>query len=138
MRRKPFSREQTLSAKPIKNTLVHWERNEQGEVILHLPRQKNRWTNLLDRLFFPLPEEKVISLDEVGTKLWDLCDGKTSVREIIERLQSKFNLSRKESEVSSLEYLKKLAQRRIIGFAVPKNWIEEGRSHGARKRRRNK
>jgi len=117
---------------------VKWEKNEQGEVTLHIPRRKNRWTSLLDRLFFSLPEEKVVSLDEVGSQLWGLCDGKTSVKEIIERLQRRFNLSRKEAEVSSLEYLKKLAQRGIIGFAIPKNWLEEEMTDDSKRRDQDK
>ncbi|HIE43761.1 MAG TPA: PqqD family protein [Candidatus Omnitrophica bacterium] len=114
-----LTREEALMAKPVKNINIRWKKNEKGEVLLYLSRKKSKIINLLSRIFF-IPEEKIINLDKVGTYVWELCNGENSVKEIVVSLQKKFNLNFKESEVSTLEYLKKLAQRGIIGLAISK------------------
>ena len=46
---------------------------------------------------------------------------------MIESLSKKYQLNRKEAEVSLLSYLKSLGQKRFIGFLIPG---EEGVPHG--------
>ena len=57
-------------------------------------------------------------LDEVGTEVWQMCDGHTSVATMIDRLRDRYKLDRKEAEVSLLSYLKTLGQKRFVGFLV--------------------
>ena len=43
-----------------------------------------------------------------------MCNGRTSVGEMIEELADKYQLNRKEAEVSLLQYLKTLGQKRFV------------------------
>jgi len=117
-KKKPIlSREQALGAKPIRNTLVQWERGEDGEIQIQIPRRTDRKARFLARLF-PAPPVKVIVLDEVGSEIWDMCDGQTSVSELVQAIRKKYKLNRKETEMSVTLYLKQLAQRGLIGFRI--------------------
>jgi len=106
--RKPqLTREQSLSAIPVQNKVVRVSRDDDGLVNIAIPRRESWWVKGLARVFF-VPEEKRIGLDEIGSYVWDLCDGKNNVRTIIGEFQRKYKLSRKEAELSMLNYLKML------------------------------
>ena len=67
-----------------------------------------------------LPKSRVVALDEVGSFVWERCDGQNTVNSIVNALCSKYKLTRKEAEMSLLAYFRQLGKRGIIGFAVPK------------------
>ena len=118
-RKRKISREAMLGSKPVRNELVHWERDENGEVLITLTRQK-RWKVKLLAKFFYIPKERRIGLDELGSEVWEMCDGKHTVDRMIRRLADKYQLNRREAEVALTTYLKQLGKKRLIGFAVPK------------------
>jgi len=83
---------------------------------------------LLARVFY-VPKSRKIVLDELGTFVWERCDGQTTVRDLIGIFAERYKLGRREAEVSLTEYLRTLAKRGLIGIAVP-------RDLGKRRRRR--
>lgn len=113
-----LSREQSLKAIPIRNEKILAELDEDtGEMLLLIPRRDDRWVRLLARVFY-VPPHKKVSLDELGTTVWNLCDGKNSVREIVGQFAEKYKLSRKEAEVSLTEFLRQMARKRLIGLVI--------------------
>ena len=52
-----------------------------------------------------------------------MCNGENTVRDIIKSIQERYNLSRKEAEVSTLEYLRKLMARHLIGLKIKEGEI---------------
>ena len=117
LKKERLSREDTLKAKPVKNEVVKERKEEKGETVLVIPRKKVRWVGVLSRIFY-IPPEKKISLDEIGVWVWSRCNGNVSVINMIEELSRQFKINRKEAEVSLLNYLKKLSQKRLIGFVI--------------------
>jgi coenzyme PQQ synthesis protein D (PqqD) len=117
--RKPskLNRDAMLSSRPARNEAVDWETNDRGEVRITVTRQESWKIRLLSKLFY-IPKKRRITLDEVGTEIWQMCNGRTSVGQMIESLSEKYQLNRKEAEVSLLDYLKTLAQKRFVGFMV--------------------
>lgn len=107
-----------LASKPVRNDLVEWERDDNNEVVIHLIRADN-WKIKLLAKFFYIPKQRKIGLDAVGSQVWELCDGKHSVEHMIRILAKEYKLNRKEAEVALMAYLKKLGQKRLVGFAVP-------------------
>jgi hypothetical protein len=78
-------------------------------------------TSLLARVLmgvFGLPDRKRIILDQRGTMIWNMCDGKVTVRDMIERFAREFTLDRKETEVLVVCYLKTLARRGLAGIII--------------------
>jgi hypothetical protein len=117
-RNKPhLTREAMMDSRPARNDLLEWENTEAGEVRIKVMRQETWKTRLLSKVFY-IPKTRTITLDEVGTEVWQMCDGHTSVAMMIDRLRELYKLDRKEAEVSLLSYLKTLGQKRFIGFLV--------------------
>ncbi len=115
-----LGRKQALEAVPVLNNLVSLEHNAEGNAVLNLPRKRTSMVRVISRVFKFSPYKQV-ELDELGSCVVELCDGTNSVSEIITRFSERFRLNRRESEVSMLTYLKSLAKRGIIVFAVPED-----------------
>ena len=124
-----FSRGDVLAAKPFRNPAIEWEvREPEGkagaevepapEVVLSVPRRQDRVGKLLNR-FFEGPDHRQVVLDELGTDVWQMCDGETSVEALILALSKKHKLERREVELSLTMYLRTLAKRGFIGLHVP-------------------
>lgn len=117
-RRKPqLSRQEALAAHPVRNNLVEWKEADDGEVLIIIRPRVDRVAQVL-KWVFPPPKERHVSLDAVGSEVWRLCDGRTSVEQIIRRMAKRYKLNRKEAETSTTEYLRQLGKRRLVGFAV--------------------
>ncbi len=112
-----------LTSKPTRNDAVTWDRDENGEVCITIVRTRESWKiDLLAKLLH-LPERRKLILDEVGSGVWDMCDGQTTVETMIRRLSQQHKLNLKESEISLLHYLKQLGKKRLVGFVVEKDQI---------------
>ena len=116
-RKGKLTREDTLRAKPVRNQAISERRGDKGDIILIIPRKKDGWIRILSRIFY-LPRERNMSLDEIGSWVWQKCDGQVSVGEMIEDLSREFKINPKEAEVSLLSFLKKLTEKRLIGFLI--------------------
>ena len=106
-----------LASRPTRNESLRWENNDDGEVQVFITRQ-NTWRVRLLSKFFYIPKQRKITLDEVGSVVWQMCNGRNSVGKMIDLLSDEYNLNRKEAEVSLLQYLKTLGQKRFIGFVL--------------------
>jgi hypothetical protein len=106
-----------LASRPARNEALGWNKTDAGEVQITIKRQDTWKVRLLSRIFY-IPKERKITLDEVGTEVWQMCNGRTSVAQMIEALSDKYQLNRKEAEVSLLQYLKTLGQKRFVGFLL--------------------
>ena len=93
---------------------------DDGEVMLSVPRRKTWWIKALSRVFY-VPSKRTVVLDEIGSRVWALCDGQNTVEYVITTLRRHYKLEHKEAEVSTLTYLKQLAEKGLIGFAVIRN-----------------
>jgi len=111
-----------LASRPVRNEAVQWERDENGEVCITLVRARTWKATLLSKIFY-IPERRKLVLDEVGSGVWEMCDGRTSVEAMIRGLSAKYKLNPKESEVSLLHYLRQLGQKRLVGFLVEKERV---------------
>ena len=122
-KRPVLTRDQSLSAIPVRNQQIEEIRGEDGEVVLRVPRRKSWWVSIVTAVFY-VPDSKKVGLDELGSYVWNMLDGHTTVREIIDRFSEKYRLSRKEADVSVVEYLRQLARKGYIGLAVPEDALE--------------
>ena len=129
-RKKPrLTREAMLNSRPARNELLNWETAETGEAQITVERSDSWKTRILSKVFY-IPTERTITLDSVGTDVWKMCDGNTSVSAMIQGLQDRYKLDRKEAEVSLLSYLKTLGQKNFVGFLVDKPNKSEGFEKG--------
>ena len=120
----PLSREEAFKARPVRNPQLKWRINEEELVEVIVPRRKDIFGRAVGFLFF-VPENRPVTLDEVGSRVWHLCDGEETVDEIIQVLSEEYKLGRREVEASLTEYLRTLGQRGMVGFLIPHEFIEE-------------
>ncbi len=125
LRRVPFVRkkqpqltkEQAMAVKPVINPVLTWNVNENGEVSITIPVRNDRTGRILGRLF-GTPKSKQLVLDEVGSSVWQMCDGQHGVGLIISELCKKYKLNKREAEASVTMYLKMLAERNLVGLLL--------------------
>ncbi len=113
------TREESLDSKPIHNPALTVELAPDGCVTLAAPPRQARWARILAKLLRVADQPRRIRLDELGTTVWNLCDGQNTVRQIITRFAGQYKLNRKEAEVSILQYIRSLAQKGLIGIMLP-------------------
>jgi len=118
---KEISRQESLASRPVRNEALRVERRPDQTVLLHVTVRPAAWARVLSRLFRLQDVQRRISLDELGTCVWDMCDGQTTVRTMIDRFARRFKLNRKEAEVSMVQYLRTLAKKGLIGIIVPES-----------------
>ncbi len=123
-RQMPLSRDEAFEARPVRNPRLKWRINEEGHVEVVVPRRKDFFGRVVGFLFF-VPENRPIVLDEVGTRVWELCDGENTVSQIVNALAKEYKLGRREVEASLTEYLKTLGQRGMVGFLIPEEFVED-------------
>jgi hypothetical protein len=111
-------RSDILKALPLRNQLIEWEVNDNGEVSLVIPQKQKLWVRIVSKIFM-LPGKRVVVLDDVGAYVWKLCDGENSITQIVKQLCGKYRMTRKEAETSLFTFMRQLGKRGIIGFAVP-------------------
>lgn len=105
-----------LDVIPCRSEYITVER--EGEtIVLSFPRFKYTW---MQRFLVPkgMSKELHVHLEEHGTVVWELIDGKQTVREIIEKLAVHFqNEAGYKSRVST--YLYQLQKDGFIKFHFP-------------------
>ncbi len=99
----------------MRNPAIDYALNDAGEAILSVPRRKDRFGKIMGVLV-RAPEVRTVQLDEVGTFVWQLCDGTRTVEAIVKRTSEEYKMSRREVEISVTTYLQMLTERRFVGF----------------------
>jgi len=61
-------------------------------------------------------QTKELQLDELGSSVWDLLDGKRSVRQLIQIFAETHQLQFREAEVAVTQFIRELGRRGLIGL----------------------
>ncbi len=115
-----ISRSEALACKPIRNQDVQEASSEEGKTLLTYPLQlKPLFADVAKRFGMwkdghaPL---KRLELDEMGSFVWEMIDGNTTVRKISTRFAEKYKILPREAEVATTSFLKDLGKRGLIAF----------------------
>src|SRR5262245_59946137 len=107
-----------LAAKPARVGGAEEKPVSPGKWQLTIPVQPTRWASVILRV--PKGMSKTFELDELGKFVWDTCDGKTSVRQVIRRLAQRYNLNQREAEDATVAFMKTLTSKGLLAMAVEK------------------
>ena len=113
------NRNEALECIPIKNDRVEESRQDNGELLLIYPIIIRPW---LAGIFRKRGGEndrtidKKLQLDALGTEVWGLMDGHTTVHDIIKRFASNHQIPQREAEVAVTRFLRDLGKRGLIGL----------------------
>ena len=115
-----LSRTEALEYIPVKSRQISQIRLESGEVIIEYPLIVRPWIAAVAKRLGGLQDRKQtkkLQLDAMGTSVWDLVDGKRSVRMIIQIFATAHRLENREAEVSVTSFIRQLGQRGLLGLS---------------------
>lgn len=118
-----MNRQEALAARPVHLVEAKVLPDQDGGAKLTVPLKPMRWTGAIFRL--PAGATKTFELDELGLFIWNSCDGKTSVGQMIRRLARERKLTLREVEVATLQFLQTLIRKGLIGVPVKKDVAEK-------------
>jgi hypothetical protein len=113
------TRREALACIPVKNRQVSEQRMETGEVVVLYPLTVRPWmatlAGWLGARALP-PRTAKLQLDRLGSAVWAMLDGRTSLRGIAAAFAESHRLERKEAEVAVAQFIRELGRRGIIGL----------------------
>lgn len=113
-----LSRDQARRSKPIGHEYVRRKAMPSGEVRLTFMVPARGMAKWLLRL--PDKVEKTVALDAVGIQIFDLCDGETTVDQIVQKYTKRYKVDRHEAEIAVTTFMRSLVQRGLVTMMVPK------------------
>jgi hypothetical protein len=109
-----INRTQSLTGIPVVNDGVKTvEADGRLQVVVRWQRTRGLWSR-----FMPPVLERTVKLDEVGAFVFRLIDGRRNVRQIIEEFVRRYRANRREAELSTVAFLRSLAERRVISIVI--------------------
>src|SRR5688500_5882409 len=105
-----------LASRPVKLVEATPDDVGKGKWRVAVPLRPKRWAGWFLRV--PEGATKTFELDALGKLVWDACDGKTSVQQVIKRLASRYNLNVREAQVATLTFLQTLVRKGLVGMPV--------------------
>ena len=114
-----LSRIAALQHRPAKSLHITESRLESGELLLEYPLTVRPWLAAVAKRLGrsnEIVQTKKLQLDVMGTAVWDLVDGKRSVRTIIQIFAKAHRLENREAEVSVTSFIRQLGQRGLLGL----------------------
>ena len=119
-RKKPqISRTEALKCTPVISAQVVEERLESGEVIIRYPVTiRPFFATVVKRFGGPddYVQPRKLELDKLGASVWDLIDGKRSIRQLIQIFAETHQLQFREAEVAVTQFIRELGRRGLIGL----------------------
>lgn len=112
-------RREMMALRPLRNPALEWV-EEEGRIVLNIKRgqgTRGKWTLRLVSLFIPLPDNHRVVLDPIGTHVWQMLDGQTTVERIAKSLAKEYKITPREAELSLQQFFKELGRRGYIGFS---------------------
>ena len=114
-----MTRKQALACTPVRNNVISWEEDSSGHVEIE-------YVLVLKPLFYSIfkrftsesaaqPRRK-IQLDELGSSVWKMIDGRRSTSEIIIAFSAQQQISIQEAEQSVTAFFRELGKRGLIGL----------------------
>ena len=114
-----MSRIDALESIPVKNIQIEEECLSTGEILVRYPTTlKPFLTGLIKRLGGPHPRVQIrkLQLDELGTEVWGLIDGRRTVAEIIKTFAGTHQVQTREAEMAVKQFIRDLGKRGLIGL----------------------
>jgi hypothetical protein len=114
-----ISRAEAFSRIPSKNLQIREEQLDSGAVVIHYPVTIRPFFAGLVKRFGGSEahiQTRKLELDELGTSVWAMIDGNSSVRQLIRIFAATHQLEAREAEVAVTQFLRELGRRGLIGM----------------------
>ena len=112
-KKEKFTVEQQMEARPVRLPGAEFVAGDGGGGRVTVAVKATGWGQALLRM--PAEGKKTFELDAIGAFVWDSCDGKTSVKQIIKKVAKRYDLNLRAAQVPTMKFLEMLAKRGLIG-----------------------
>jgi hypothetical protein len=112
-----FDATRLLDLVPAVNEAVRVERHGRT-IIVFVPIARRFWMRAPFTWLLPLRSEKGVALDALGGEVFEACDGRRTVEEIVEAFAEKHRLRFHEARASVLAFLRSLSERNLLVMAL--------------------
>jgi len=100
---------------PYHNERISSRKTEDGSIQLKFTR-KGFLFKILKIIFHNIPKNITLDLDEIGSAVWEFCDGKNTVYDISLKLSKKYGQKVEPLYPRLIKYLKILKENDLIKF----------------------
>ncbi len=114
-----LTREQAFAARPMAVKVDERQPLKNGGVRLTVPFNPTATQRVLLRI--PEHARRRVELDAVGAKVFAMCDGKTSVREIARRFAREHQVDEREADAAVVAFMRMLMQKRLVVMGLDKH-----------------
>ena len=120
-----------LDAVPLRSQAVRVEQRG-GQTVFHVPLERRWYMGPPLGWLMPFSRDRTLSLDRLGMEVWEACDGRKTVEQIVEQFAAAHHLRFHEARLSVMEFLKQLTQRGLIAVVgLPQAETGGGKKAGA-------
>lgn len=123
---KTLSRSESLACIPKQNDEISWQEMDNGNILFTYAIPLSKFLTALHQKFSNNQAEiptKCLQLDQMGSFVWHLIDGKNNVKEIIIIFAKDYKVTNQEAETAVAAFLKTLGQRGFIGMYDPQDAV---------------
>ena len=117
-----------LTSTPLRNEAAQTEGEEGDRLVVRVPRDRPWWLRIpLVAWIVAVGKERRLTLDRLGSEIWNLCDGQRTVEEAIDVFAERHALTFHEARVAVTGYLKALVQRGALAVELPEEHCADSR-----------
>ncbi len=112
-----ITRPEALVCVPHHSSSVYWSEREDGTIFIEYKLDLKPFFVSIVRKFSKQPERKItkkLQLDETGSSVWKMIDGRNDVKSIIKAVSENSGLTMQEAEISVTTFLRELGRRGLI------------------------
>ena len=113
----PTDREEALGRTPVKYRHLREERTAAGEVVILYPVTARPWIAALARWLgtgAAAPRTGRLQLDAMGSEVWGMLDGRSSLREIADRFAGRHRVGATEAQTAVAQFVRELGRRGLV------------------------
>lgn len=113
-----LDREHALDCTPVKHRDAREERPADGGLVIRYPVSVRPWFAGLARRLGAPPARRTarLQLDSLGTEVWHMLDGRTSLREIAARFAARHRVGQREAQTAVAQFVRELGRRGLVGL----------------------
>ena len=107
-----------LMARPLHNAKARVERDARGGLFVYVHAVRPRYLVPPISWVVPFRNERRVCLDRLGIRVWELCDGKRTVEDVIDAFVGNYGLTFHEARVAVTSYIRTLVQRGVLAVEL--------------------
>jgi hypothetical protein len=112
-------REDALGCTPVKHGEAQEERLPGGELVIRYPITVRPWfASLARRLGTRAAATRTVrlQLDALGTEVWGMLDGRTSLHEVAGRFAERHRVGEREAQTAVAQFVRELGRRGLVAL----------------------